>query len=78
MRTEMLSTLLTQMTKSGHVEVQGNEHTTMHCTEMEGIVALLVTCTVDSASKWGHWVLGGVGCYINTDFDLDTRISRTC
>ena len=51
MRTEMLSTLLTQMTESGHVEVQGNEHTTMHCTEMEGIVALLVICTVDSASK---------------------------
>ena len=29
MRTEMLSTLLTQMTESGHVEVQGNEHTSV-------------------------------------------------
>ena len=38
MRTQMLSTLLTLMTESGHVEVQGNEHTTMHCTEMEGII----------------------------------------
>ena len=40
MRTQMLSTLLTLMTESGHVEVQGNEHATMHRTEMDGIVAL--------------------------------------
>ena len=34
---------------NSHVEVQGNEHATMHRTEMDGIVALWVRCTVDSA-----------------------------
>ena len=31
------------------VEVQGNEHATMHRIEMYGIVAFWVGCTVDSA-----------------------------
>ena len=34
---------------NSHVEVQGNEHATMHRTKMDGIVAFWVRCTVDSA-----------------------------